>query len=164
MVTEPTPYTETPQLIRSVPGGTSGVRTSARDQPGLSGTVSRSAQYPQPVRGSCRKTVTAASGVVLRYQTERSYWWPGVTAGAQVSFSTAMTFRSPSVRAVSVTRTAAVPECASATTVVSPALSPQPRADQQRGKPSSTVSRSGFAIRFVAANATCPPGSPSGTT
>ena len=40
------------------------------------------------------------SGVVVVYQTERSYWWPGVTFGAQAGFSSIIALRSPPVRRV----------------------------------------------------------------
>ena len=34
-------------------------------------------------------------GVVDLYQTDRSYWWPGVTVGAHVGFSVIIALRSP---------------------------------------------------------------------
>src|SRR5690606_40178149 len=70
--------------MRSVPSGTSGVRTVASVQVvGCMSSVLRSVQYCQPAVLSCRNSVMDASGVVVLYHRPRSYCLPGVTTGAQ---------------------------------------------------------------------------------
>ena len=100
--------------MRSVPAGTSGVRTVASVQPPLIGRVLRSVQYCQPAVVSCRKRVSEVSGVVDLYQSPRSYCLPTLTTGAHSADSVISALRSPSVRRVSSTFMALEPEWASA--------------------------------------------------
>src|SRR3712207_1877570 len=85
----------TPQTIWSVFGGTGGVRTVFSLQTGVTGRLARSVQYTQPCATSRRNIVITVFGVVVRYQTDRSYWWPGATFGAHDGFSSIIALRSP---------------------------------------------------------------------
>src|SRR5690242_13417052 len=78
--------------------------------------------------------VMTVLAVVVVYQTERSYWCPGVTFGAQDGFSTIIALRSPVVMEVTVTFIALVPVCPGWASVKAKVFSPQPAAFQQTGK------------------------------
>src|SRR5690606_13049166 len=135
--------------------GTSGVRTVASVQAAAMSSVLRSVQYCQPAVVSCRNRVMAASGVVVLYQSPRSYCLPGGTTGAQAEDSADAALRSPSTRRVSSTFMALEPVWASAVVVKVKSLSPQPDFSQQYGmSPVPAVSKPGFRIR-LAADAGC---------
>ena len=91
------------------------------------------------------------------YQSDRSYWLPGVTLGAQTVSSVIIALRSPSTRRVSDTFMALVPECASATVSKVKSLSPQPDFSQQAGmsRRRPAVSKPGLVIRLAPADAGC---------
>jgi hypothetical protein len=137
--------------MRSVPAGTSGVRTVAWVQLPCISRVLRSVQYCQPAVASCRNTVTFASGVVVLYQSDRSYCLPAVTTGAQTVDSVISALRSPSTRRVSDTFIALEPLWASVVVSNVKSLSPQPDFSQQYGIPSvPAVSKPGFLTRLAA--------------
>nr|BFE72782.1 hypothetical protein GCM10020092_060830 [Actinoplanes digitatis] len=91
--------------------------------------------------------------VVVLYQAVRSYWWPGVTFGAQDGFSSIRALRSPLLIAPTVTCMALVPPCGAAwVTSKVCVLSPQPDRSQQTGKPSAaSTSRPGLLSRLAPA-------------
>src|SRR5690606_2277503 len=138
--------------MRSVPSGTSGVRTVASVQVvGCMSSVLRSVQYCQPAVLSCRNSVMDASGVVVLYHRPRSYCLPGVTTGAQSADSVISALRSPSVRRVSSTLIALSPLRASEVVVNVKSLSPQPDFSQQYCmSPVQAVWRRGFLVRLGA--------------
>ncbi len=138
-------------MIRSVPAGTSGVRTVACVHAFAMSRVFRSVQYCQPAVASCRKSVMLASGVVVLYQSPRSYCLPTLTTGAHALDSVIRALRSPSARRVSVTFMAFAPKWASEVVSKLKSLSPQPDFSQQDGMPSvPAVSKPGFCTRFAA--------------
>src|SRR6185437_10577912 len=99
-----------------------------------------------PVATSWRNMVRTVLAVVVVYQTERSYWWAGVTLGAQDGFSTIMALRSPLLIEVTVTFITLLPVCPGWATANENALLPHPAGFQQTGKLlASTVSRPGLA-------------------
>src|SRR5688572_20338362 len=99
----------TPQTTWSVLAGTGGVRTVFCFHVVVVARVARSVQYTQPCATSCRNIVMTVFGVVVLYQAETSYWWPGVTFGAQDGFSSISALRSPLVIAETVTFMAFLP-------------------------------------------------------
>src|SRR5262249_6536102 len=108
----------------------------------------------QPNATSWRNIVTTVLGVVVVYHSDRSYWWSGVTFGAQDGFSSIIALRSPPLIAVTVTCMALVPPWALGVTVNWKLLSPQPDGSQQSGNPlSSRTSRPGLATRLASAKA-----------
>src|SRR5919107_4093806 len=101
----------TPQTTWSVSGGTCGVRTVRRVKAVATGRLARSVQYTQPWATSCRNTVSTVSGVVVLYETARSYWWPGVTFGAHEVSSSIIALRSPLPAALRLMVIALLPLC-----------------------------------------------------
>jgi hypothetical protein len=99
-------------VIWSVFGGTGGVRTVLRSNVSVTDRWARSIQYCHPSATSWRNIVITVSGVVVVYHTDRSYWWPGITLGAQLALSSIIALRSPSVLDASVTDIATSPLCA----------------------------------------------------
>ena len=94
------------------------------------------------------------SGVVVVYQTPRSYWWPGATFGAQDAFSSIIALRSPGAVVASVICMARAPVWAWPVTPNVYAESPHPERSQHTGKPSVvTASRPPLAIRLTPAEA-----------
>ncbi len=89
------------------------------------------------------------SGVVVVYHTDRSYWWPGVTLGAQDWFSSIIALRSPLGAVARVTDIALVPLCAWSVMAKVNSSSPQPERSQQIGKSPVTASRSPLTSRFA---------------
>src|SRR6266480_2022475 len=102
----------TPQTTWSVSAGTGGVRTVSDRYVEVTGRLARSVQYCQPSFTSWRNIVTTEFGVVVVYQTVRSYWWVGVTFGAQDGFSAIRALRSPLLIEVRLTCMARDPLCA----------------------------------------------------
>src|SRR5437762_3037540 len=103
--------------------------------------------------------VMTVLAVVVLYHTDKSYWWPGVTLGAQDRFSIVIALRSPLVMAVTATFIAFAPVRPGWTTVKAYVLSPQPAVFQQTGKLlASSASRPALVRRLALATA-----APSGT-
>ncbi len=90
----PLDESDTPNVIWSVPAGTTGVVPVTSVHPAAAGRALMSVQYVQPA-AEWRKTVRALEDPVDLYATERSYVLPGVTAGEQASPSVMRSLRSP---------------------------------------------------------------------
>ena len=91
----PLDESDTPNVIWSVPAGTTGVVPVACVHPAVAGSASTSVQYVHPA-AECRNTVRALEVPVDLYATDRSYVLPGTTAGAHASPSVMRSLRSPS--------------------------------------------------------------------